>query len=103
LSAVFATGARADWLARLESEDVPACAVNTLKELFEDPQVQAIGLVVEVPHPTRGSMKLIRNGARLSATPTCVHSKAPELGQHNAELLGTPYVPPGKPGDASAA
>ena len=48
----------------------------------EDPQVQAIGLVVEVPHPTRGTMKLIRNGARLSETPTTVHSKAPELGQH---------------------
>jgi formyl-CoA transferase len=93
LAAVFATGARAHWLARLEQEDVPACAVNNLKELFEDPQVQAIGLVVEVPHPTRGSMKLIRNGARLSATPTSVHSKAPDLGEHNAELLGAPYIP----------
>jgi crotonobetainyl-CoA:carnitine CoA-transferase CaiB-like acyl-CoA transferase len=101
LQAVFATGARADWLARLEREDVPACAINDLKELFEDPQVQALGLVVEVPHPARGRMKLIRNGARLSATPTSVRSKAPELGEHNEELLGEPYVP--AKADASAA
>jgi formyl-CoA transferase len=88
LTTVFRTGKRADWLARLEQEDVPACAINDLQELFDDPQVAELGLVVPIPHPTLGDIKLIRNGVRLSETPTCIHSKAPALGQHNDELFG---------------
>jgi crotonobetainyl-CoA:carnitine CoA-transferase CaiB-like acyl-CoA transferase len=74
-------------LSRLEREDVPASRINNLAEVFADPQVQALGLVARVPHPTLGHVDVIRNGVRLSATPTCVHSSAPDLGQHNSELL----------------
>ncbi|MCC6887803.1 MAG: CoA transferase [Hyphomicrobiales bacterium] len=87
LAAIFRTGARSDWLRRLDSEDVPACAINNLEELFDDPQVAAMEMVVPVPHPKLGSIKLIRNGVRLSETPTRIHSKAPDLGEHNGELL----------------
>jgi crotonobetainyl-CoA:carnitine CoA-transferase CaiB-like acyl-CoA transferase len=87
LAAIFRTGKRSDWLSRLDREDVPACAINNLEELFDDPQVTAMELVVPVPHPKLGAIKLIRNGVRLSETPTQVHSKAPDLGQHNDELL----------------
>ena len=87
LGAIFRTGMRSDWLARLGHEDVPACAINNLEELFDDPQVESLGLVVPVPHPKLGEIKLIRNGVRLSETPTSIHSKAPDLGQHNDELL----------------
>jgi crotonobetainyl-CoA:carnitine CoA-transferase CaiB-like acyl-CoA transferase len=94
LNAVFRTRPREQWLARLGAEDVPACPINNLEELFDDPQVEALGLVVRLPHPTRGHMSLIRNGVRLSETPTTIHSNAPELGQHNSEILGAPYIAP---------
>ena len=88
LSAVFRGASRQQWLSRLEREDVPASPINNLAEVFSDPQVEALGLVARIPHPTRGHVELVRNGVRLSETPTCVHSSAPELGQHNSELLG---------------
>jgi formyl-CoA transferase len=87
LSAVFRGGTRQHWLSRLEREDVPASPINDLAEVFADPQVEALGLVAKVPHPTRGHVAVIRNGVRLSETPTSVHSSAPELGQHNSEFL----------------
>jgi formyl-CoA transferase len=87
LSAVFRSGRREHWLRLLEREDVPACPINDLAEVFSDPQVQALGLVARVPHPKHGYVEVIRNGVRLSDTPTSVHSSAPELGQHNSELV----------------
>jgi formyl-CoA transferase len=89
LSAVFRSDRREVWLSRLEAEDVPACALNNLAEVFSDPQVEALGLVVRVPHPTQGNIKFIRNAVRLSETPAVIHSSAPELGEHNLQLLGS--------------
>lgn len=88
LQAIFRTNARDHWLRLLEAEDVPACAINDLAEVFSDPQIKALGMVERVPHPRRGHVDLVRNGVRLSETPTSIHSPSPALGEHNAELLG---------------
>jgi formyl-CoA transferase len=88
LQDIFRTNTRAHWLALLEREDVPSCVLNNLAEVFEDPQVKALGMVERVPHPRRGHVDLVRNGVRLSETPTSIHSPAPALGEHNNELLG---------------
>src|SRR5262249_10630660 len=69
LAAVFATDTRAAWLAKLQAEDVPACALNTLDEVFDDPQVRHLGLRQELLHPRVGTVALVRNGLRMSATP----------------------------------
>jgi len=88
LSEIFATKDRQHWLALLSEADVPASALNDFAELFEEPQVQALEMRVRVPHPTLGEVELIRNGARLSDTPARIDNCSPELGRHNAELLG---------------
>jgi crotonobetainyl-CoA:carnitine CoA-transferase CaiB-like acyl-CoA transferase len=87
LAAIFRTGSRIDWLRRLEGEDVPCCAINNLAEVFDDPQVRALGMAVRLPHPRRGHVDLVRNGVRLSDTPAVIHSPSPALGEHNEELL----------------
>src|SRR6516164_11311413 len=69
LAAVFQHDTRAAWLAKLQSEDVPAAALNTLDEVFDDPQVKHLGLRQDVPHRRLGSVGLVRNGLRMSATP----------------------------------
>jgi crotonobetainyl-CoA:carnitine CoA-transferase CaiB-like acyl-CoA transferase len=88
LSAVFRTRDRDHWLKRLEEEDVPSGPLYNLKEVFEDPKFKPLELVVRVPHATKGHEDLVRNGVRLSETPTGVHSHAPTPGQHNEEILG---------------
>jgi formyl-CoA transferase len=88
LKTIFRTKRRDHWLKRLDEEDVPSGPLYDLKEVFDDPQYKELELVVRVPHPRRGHEDHVRNGARLSETPTTVHSCAPDLGQHNAELIG---------------
>jgi formyl-CoA transferase len=88
LTDIFRTEDRAHWLARLEGEDVPSGPLYDMKELFEDPQVEALELRVRVPHGALGHVDLIRSGVRLSATPLQIHSVAPELGEHTQALVG---------------
>ena len=44
-------------------------------------------MVVDAPHPTLGTVPLIRNSVRMSETPPSIRGAAPALGEHNAELL----------------
>jgi crotonobetainyl-CoA:carnitine CoA-transferase CaiB-like acyl-CoA transferase len=87
LATVFKNDTRAAWLEKLQSEDVPAAPLNTLDEVFDDPQVKHLGLRQEVPHRRVGPVGLVRNGLRMSATPPGIRSAAPELGEHTDEIL----------------
>jgi formyl-CoA transferase len=88
LSEVFAKNTRAHWLGLLLDADVPSAPLNTLDDVFADPQVAHLKMRVDVPHPKLGSVGYVRNGVRLSDTPTAVSTCSPELGEHNDEILG---------------
>jgi formyl-CoA transferase len=87
LAAVFKTDSRAAWLEKLQAADVPAAALHTLDEVFDDPQVKHLGLRENVAHKRVGTVGLVRNGLRMSATPPRIRSAAPELGEHTDEIL----------------
>ena len=87
LAAIFRTMPRDFWLARLLDADVPSGPLYDLKGVLADPQVQALEMIVDVPHAERGSVQLVRNGIRMSDTPPSIRSAAPRLGEHNAEIL----------------
>ncbi len=88
LAPIFRSGKRDDWLRRLIAKDVPAAPINTLDEVFADPQVQSYGFPVEVEHPQMGKMKLIGNAVDMSRTPPSIDSPPPMLGEHTEEVLG---------------
>ena len=88
MTAVFKTGPREMWLEKLLTEDVPCSRINTLSEVFEDPQVRHLGMRKDLPHPHLGTVSLVRNALRMSATPVEIRSAAPDLGEHNEEILG---------------
>ena len=67
---------------------MPSAPLNTLDDVFKDPQVQHLKMRVDVPHPKLGSVGYVRNGVRLSETPTSIRTCSPELGEHNGEVLG---------------
>jgi crotonobetainyl-CoA:carnitine CoA-transferase CaiB-like acyl-CoA transferase len=87
LAAIFCTDSRAAWLDRLQAADVPAAPLNTLDEVFNDPQVKHLGLRQDVPHKRVGRVGLVRNGVRMSETPPEIRSASPELGEHTDEIL----------------
>jgi crotonobetainyl-CoA:carnitine CoA-transferase CaiB-like acyl-CoA transferase len=87
LIAAFQRRPRAEWLALLEAEDVPSGPINTIDEVFVDPQVVALGMKKDLPHRTRGTVSVVGNPVRLSATPPRVETAAPDLGAHNNAFL----------------
>ncbi len=77
----------AQWLEALEKAVVPANPVNRIDQVFDDPQVQARGLRIELPHAGGGSVPMVRNPLKFSATPLQYRQAAPVLGQHTREVL----------------
>jgi formyl-CoA transferase len=87
LADMVKTRSRAEWIEQLEAVGVPCGPINDIGDVYQNPQVQARGMVTEAPHPTAGKVKLVRSPMRLSATPTDGGSAPPLLGQHTDEVL----------------
>jgi formyl-CoA transferase len=87
LDAVFAKRTTKDWVAALDGAGVPNGPINDLKQVFEEPQVIARGMRIEVPHPTAGKVPMVASPMRFSATPITYEVPPPTLGQHTAEVL----------------
>ncbi|OLC73278.1 MAG: hypothetical protein AUH87_00300 [Deltaproteobacteria bacterium 13_1_40CM_4_54_4] len=84
---IFRRGRRSDWLRRLEERDVPCAPLNTLEEVFQDPQVREYGFPIEVEHPKMGKMRMLGSAIELSRTPPKIKSAPPILGEHTEEIL----------------
>ena len=87
IASVVKTRPRAEWVARLREAGVPAGPVNTVDEVFQDPQVAHLGMAQDVPHPTLGSVRLTGIPAALSDTPATIRRHPPLLGEHTEEVL----------------
>jgi crotonobetainyl-CoA:carnitine CoA-transferase CaiB-like acyl-CoA transferase len=87
LQAAFKTRPAADWLAALEAVNVPVSPVNTLPQVFADPQVQHQQLRIPVEHPTAGTIDLLGIPFALSTMPSEVRLPPPLLGQHTETIL----------------
>jgi crotonobetainyl-CoA:carnitine CoA-transferase CaiB-like acyl-CoA transferase len=87
LNAVFAKRTTRDWVDALEQAGVPNGPINNLKQVFEEPQVIARGVRIEMEHPTAGKVPLVASPMRFSATPVEYKLPPPTLGQHTDEIL----------------
>ena len=87
LQSVFETHTMREWLDALERVGVPCGPINTVADVFADPQVQARGLRLDLPHPTIGSVPSVANPIKYSATPLAYRSAPPTLGADTEEIL----------------
>lgn len=87
MTAVTKTMPTKEWIAKLEALKIGCGPINTLKDVFADPHVVARNMVVEMPHASGESVKVIANPVKLSATPPDYRSAAPVLGQHTESVL----------------
>ena len=80
---------KAHWLEGLKKLGVPCGPVNTVPEVFEDPQIRHREMEISMDHPLTGDskMKLIGNPIRYSETQVSYRNPPPMLGQHNREIL----------------
>ena len=77
----------ADWLASLEAVGVPCGPINTLDQVFEDPQVKHRSVEISLPHPEAGEVKLVSNPIRFDGEALNAQSAPPLLGQHTDQVL----------------
>jgi crotonobetainyl-CoA:carnitine CoA-transferase CaiB-like acyl-CoA transferase len=87
LQGVFATRTMRQWLDALERVGVPCGPINTIADVFADPQVQARGLRLDLPHPAIGSVPSVANPIKYSATPIAYRCAPPMLGADTDEIL----------------
>lgn len=77
----------AEWVAALEAKKIGCGPINTLKEVFADPHVQAREMLLRLPHASGAEIEVIANPVKLSATPADYPVPPPVLGQHNDQVL----------------
>ena len=87
IQSVLRNRTTAEWLARLESHDVPCAPVLTRRQMIGHPQIRANDLVVETDHPEAGRLRQTRHPARFSVTEPEYRRGAPLLGGHTREIL----------------
>jgi CoA:oxalate CoA-transferase len=83
----FRSKTKAEATSKLLVAGLPIGPVQNAEEIFDDPQVAARKLMIDVPDPVLGSVKLVGPAMKLSSSPEPVTHAAPLLGQHNAEVL----------------
>jgi formyl-CoA transferase len=75
------------WLQELEGQDIPCAPIQTVEQALADPQAVSRGMIVETPHPSAGSVRMIASPIRLSGTPAGIRSHPPLLGEHTDQVL----------------
>ena len=75
------------WVETLNAAGVPCGPVNTIEKVFQDPQILAQDMVIDVPHPGHGIVRMLGFPMKLSETPCRVRRPAPGLGEHSDSIL----------------
>jgi crotonobetainyl-CoA:carnitine CoA-transferase CaiB-like acyl-CoA transferase len=75
------------WIEKLEALRIGCGPINTLDQVFADPQVIARNDLIEMEHVSGAKMTLIANPVRLSETPADYRLAPPALGQHTDQVL----------------
>ena len=75
------------WIATLNEAGVACGRINNLKEVFEEPQVQHLGILKKITSKHLGEQTLMGQPVTLTRTPSTVARAAPKRGEHSEEIL----------------
>jgi crotonobetainyl-CoA:carnitine CoA-transferase CaiB-like acyl-CoA transferase len=84
---IFGKRTTAEWLALLEAAGVPNGPINNIAQVFEEPQVKARGVKIELEHAVAGKLPLVASPMRFSGTPLDYRLAPPLLGEHTDQVL----------------
>jgi crotonobetainyl-CoA:carnitine CoA-transferase CaiB-like acyl-CoA transferase len=87
LTPLMKTKTTTEWVEALEALKIGCGPINTLKDVFADPHVQARNMTLEMDHGSGATVKVIANPVKLSATPPTYRSAPPVLGEHTDAVL----------------
>ena len=83
----FLSNTAKHWVEAIHAVKVPVGLINNLEQAFQEPQVQARNMLVEIPHPLKEKLTVIGSPIKLSRTPVEYRKAPPMLGEHTNEIL----------------
>jgi len=87
LEAVFPARTTAEWLTQMQQEGVPAAPINTVDQVVSDPQVLLRQMVVDLEHPSLGTLKTLGAPIKDAEAPAFRPAPPPALGEHTEPIL----------------
>jgi formyl-CoA transferase len=88
ISEVTVTNTSEHWIDLLNGVGCPAGPINSMDEVFDDPQVKHLEMAVGVDHPRLGKFEVVNQAIKLSRTPSEVRTATPDQGEHTDDILG---------------
>jgi crotonobetainyl-CoA:carnitine CoA-transferase CaiB-like acyl-CoA transferase len=90
ISPIIASWSKGQLLAAMEASRIPGGPINTLTEMFDDPQTLAREMRIEMEHPgsSSGIVPLLGNPLKLSRTPVTYRLPPPMRGEHTEQVVG---------------
>jgi crotonobetainyl-CoA:carnitine CoA-transferase CaiB-like acyl-CoA transferase len=83
----FCKKSREYWLPRLDANSIPNAPINTIHEVFDNPQIKHLGIPKQITHPKMGASNLVGSPINMSDTPPKFFRPAPLLGEQTEEVL----------------
>ncbi|HKA54208.1 MAG TPA: CoA transferase, partial [Candidatus Binatia bacterium] len=87
LQEIFLTQDVAFWLREVAAAGIPCGPVQTIDQVFADPQVLARDMLWTIPHPSAGEVRLTGSPLKLSEASVTCRAHPPLLGEHTDEIL----------------
>jgi crotonobetainyl-CoA:carnitine CoA-transferase CaiB-like acyl-CoA transferase len=87
VEAITATKTTAEWLEILKECDVASSRINTVEQMFEDPQIKVLNLFRTLSSPKAGEFQVQIPPWHMSETPPEIRRLPPRLGEHTSEIL----------------
>ncbi|MFW1745399.1 CaiB/BaiF CoA transferase family protein [Acinetobacter guillouiae] len=88
LSTHFLSKTADEWVSAIYAAKVPVGVINNLEQAFNEPQVLAREMLVEMQHPQREKLTVVGSPIKLSRTPVEYRNAPPLLGEHTQTILG---------------
>jgi formyl-CoA transferase len=79
---------RDHWIERFNQDGVACGHINSMDEVFDEPQIQHLGMVQDVVSARLGPQRLVGQPMTLERTPSKLVRAAPKRGEHTEEVLG---------------
>jgi len=87
ISEVTITNTSEHWIDLLNSVGCPAGPINSMDQVFADPQVQHLEMSVDVDHPRLGTFGVVNQAIKMSRTPSEIRTATPDQGEHTDSVL----------------
>ena len=87
LERMIAARTQRQWIDGMEAAGVPCGPINDLRQVFENPQVRARGMRIDIEREDCGPVALVANPVKASRTPPTYRLPPPRLGEHTDAVL----------------